>query len=676
MDGNRPVVPEPLSLFTARRINDGCERFEAAWRAGRRPRARGSISMRRQGRALSRGSMFGKLLALELELRPGGAGQQPTIEEYGERFPEHPCVIAAAFEAPAAPTGLDQGATISFDGPRPVAPPPGEPGPDRAPLHRFGDYELREEIARGGMGVVYRARQVSLQRDVALKMILSGPFASPVEMQRFRRESEAAANLDHPNLVPIYEVGEHEGQHFFSMKLIEGGSLSERVPRLVPEPGAAARLLVKVARAVDHAHTRGFLHRDLKPSNILLDSRDEPYVTDFGLTRRVEGESFLTRTGAIVGTPSYMAPEQASGQRGVLTARADVYSLGAILYEMLTGQPPFRAATVMETVVQVLEQEPAPPRRIRPAVPRDLELICLKCLEKAPEARYPTAAALADDVDRFLRGEDVSARRAGLRVRLRRWVRRETALAFRLAGLGLIAGLTEYNHWHSPGPGPSVHGWVMATLATWALASLAFQGLLRAGSRAHWVRPAWLGADVLLLTVILWLLDASESSLVVGYPLLVAASGLWFRVRLVWLTTLLAEAALRGSFFSKPGHGVCKSGGIRWPNIFMASLLVTGLVIAQQVKRLWALSFYYEHREEGLRHARGRRARRRGEAVLLRVSAAGRHCRPGRLCAFRHRPAGAAHPPQARAVCRALGVAWRLPRDRRADRGRSAARAP
>ena len=593
MDGNRPVVPETLSLFAARRINDGCERFEAAWRTGRRPCIEEHLDeVAEPARA---GALF-ELLVLELELRRE-AGEQPTMKEYGERFPEHSELIDAAFLAPAALTGQDQGATISSDGPRTEAPARAALGPDRAPLYRFGDYELREEIARGGMGVVYRARQVSLQRDVALKMMLAGPFASPIEMLRFRRESEAAANLDHPNLVPIYEVGEHEGQRFFSMKLIEGGSLSQRLARLVPEPWAAARLLVKVARAVDHAHARGFLHRDLKPSNILLDARDEPYVTDFGLTRRVEGESFLTRTGAIVGTPSYMAPEQALGQRGVLTARADVYSLGAILYELLTGQPPFRAATVMETVVQVLEQEPAPPRRIRPGVPRDLELICLKCLEKAPEARYPTAASLADDVERFLRGEDVAARRAGFRVRLRRWARHETALAFRLGGLGLIAGLTEYNHWHRPGPGPSVHGWVMATLAIWALASLAFQGLLRAGSRAHWVRPAWLGADVLLLTVILWLLNGSGSTLVVGYPLLVAASGLWFRVRLVWFTTLLSEAAYGGLLLDDWARGV-PGGEDEWPNIFMAALLVTGFVVAQQVKRLWALSFYYEHREE------------------------------------------------------------------------------
>jgi serine/threonine-protein kinase len=582
-----------VSLLTARRINDSCERFEAAWRAGERPRIEDGLN---EAPGPARAAAFFELLVLELELRRE-AGEQPIIEDYRDRFPDHLGVIDAAFEAAASLTGQDPASTISFDGPRPAAPPTGASGPDRAPPYRFGDYELHEEIARGGMGVVYKARQVSLQRDVALKMILSGPFASPIEMERFRRESEAAANLDHPNLLPIYEVGEHEGQHFFSMKLIEGESLAKRVPRLVPDPWATARLLVKVARAVDHAHARGFLHRDLKPHNILLDSRGEPYVTDFGLARRVEEESCLTRTGTMVGTPCYMAPEQASGQRRVLTARADVYSLGAILYELLTGQPPFRAATVMETVVQVLEREPAAPRRIRPEVSHDLELICLKCLEKAPEARYPTAAALADDLDRFLRGEDVAARRAGFRVRLRRWVRRETALAFRLAGLGLIAGLTAYNHWRRPGPDPTVYGRVMATLAIWALASLAFQGLLRAEWRVRWIRPAWLGADVVLLTVILRLLEAWGGTVVVGYPLLVAASGLWFRVRLVWFTTLLAEAAYAALLLDAWARGVPDPAD-QWPNIFMASLLVTGFVVAQQVKRLWALSFYYEHREE------------------------------------------------------------------------------
>ncbi|MEA2567302.1 MAG: eukaryotic-like serine/threonine-protein kinase, partial [Actinomycetota bacterium] len=481
--------------------------------------------------------------------------------------------------------------TISYSSARPTSSEASAP----APLRRFGDYELLKEIARGGMGVVYRARQVGLNRDVALKMILSGPFASPIERQRFLLEAEVAAHFDHPHIVPIYEVGEHEGQHFLCMKLVDGGSLSRQVSRLLQEPRAAARLLVKVARAVHYAHQHGFLHRDLKPSNILLDAEGQPHVTDFGLARRVEGASALTQTGAVVGTPSYMAPEQAAGQRGSLTVAADVYSLGAILYELLTGRPPFRAETVMETVVQVLEQEPTPPGRIRPGVSRDLEQICLKCLEKAPEARYPSAAALGDDLDRYLRGEYATARQAGSWIRFRRWARREPELAFRLAALGVMIALTHFNHLRNPHPDPKIHARVIATLAIWALLSIAFQGVLRTGWRARWVRPAWLGVDVLLLSLIVRILDASDSTLVVGYPLLVAASGLWFRVRLVWLTTLLAEVAYGALAFDAWARGVTAEKA-QWPNIFMAALAVTGFIVAHQVKRLWALSFYYEHR--------------------------------------------------------------------------------
>jgi eukaryotic-like serine/threonine-protein kinase len=318
---------------------------------------------------------------------------------------------------------------------------------------QFGDYELLTEIARGGMGVVYRARQISLNRIVALKMIIAGQLASKEEVARFRREAEAAANLDHPNIVPIYEVGEYEGNHYFSMKLIEGGNLAHRMTSDAGpganknEQRAAVVLMATIARAVHHAHRRGILHRDLKPANILMDKEGQPYVTDFGVARRVGVQGSSTQTGHLVGTPSYMSPEQARSEK-VLTTAVDVYSLGAIFYELLTGRQPFRAETPLDTVLQVLEHEPVPPRKIGPQINADLETICLKCLEKDPANRYGSAEALADDLDRWSSGEPIAARPVTRPERLWRWSRRNPVIAASAAAVlvALVLGVTTSTH--------------------------------------------------------------------------------------------------------------------------------------------------------------------------------------------------------------------------------------
>ncbi len=312
-----------------------------------------------------------------------------------------------------------------------------QPAADGQPkrVRYFGDYELVKEIARGGMGVVYKARQSSLNRTVALKMILAGDFSSPAMVERFQTEAEAAARLEHPNIVPIYEIGEHEGQHYFSMRFVEGGTLTRALAKQKFSSRQASELLIKVARAVHHAHQRGIIHRDLKPGNILLDADGEPHVADFGLAKLLEHDSALTQSATVLGTPAYMAPEQAHGQMKQATTAVDIYSLGAILYELLTGRPPFVGRSALEVLVQVREREPANPQSLHPDLSRDLAVICLKCLEKDPTRRYGSAEALAEELQRWLNREPIQARRATVPERVWKWAQRKPVVA------GLVVAL-------------------------------------------------------------------------------------------------------------------------------------------------------------------------------------------------------------------------------------------
>jgi tetratricopeptide (TPR) repeat protein len=330
--------------------------------------------------------------------------------------------------APAEPTGdwSDVPGGPTRASPNPPAATPLTPG---TTVRYFGDYEIRCELGRGGMGVVYEARQVSLNRPVALKMIKAGLLAGDDELRRFQNEAEAVALLDHPGIVSAYEVGEHGGQQYLAMKLVRGQSLGSHLERFRDDPRAAASLVAEAADAVAHAHSRGILHRDLKPANILVDAEGHPHVTDFGLAKRLEADMEMTASGAILGTPAYMAPEQASGRRGAITTATDVYGLGSILYTLLTGRGPFGGDTVVETLDALRTRPPDPPSRINPKAPRDLETICLKCLEKDPRRRYASAQGLADDLRAWLDSRPIAARRVGAAERAWLWCKRRPAVA-------------------------------------------------------------------------------------------------------------------------------------------------------------------------------------------------------------------------------------------------------
>jgi eukaryotic-like serine/threonine-protein kinase len=390
-----------------------------------------------ESRTGEREGRFNQVLADYLEAEE--AGRAPDCSELFARHPDLADELKEFLDNRAELAGLaesDAGHDAAAAAPTQEAAP--------ASTNRVGDYELLGEIARGGMGIVYRARQVSANRQVALKMMLAGAQAQDTAQARFRIEAEAAASLDHPNIVPIYDVGTINGRPYFTMKLVEGGSLAARRDEFTLGRGATtararriAELMATVARAVHHAHLHGILHRDLKPANILL-AGDVPMVTDFGLAKRTRYDGGLTQIETILGTPAYMAPEQAQPTPGGLSTAADVYSLGAILYELLTGRPPFVGASFVDVLLMLLQQTPAPPRQLNPSVPSDLEMICLKCLEKYPARRYRSALELAEDLDRWRAGDAISLRRLGTVERAWRWTRRNPLSALLL---GVVAAL-------------------------------------------------------------------------------------------------------------------------------------------------------------------------------------------------------------------------------------------
>lgn len=461
MTERRPSSASPVSLL--QRIDDVCDKFEAQWRAGRRPDMERFLESIDES---ERPAVLEELLLIEWPWRLRH-GETPTIAEYVLRFPKDRAQILQVAQryADAIPsfavetntasqstasqptqafaqadnaepkTGtsaavLDASTVVYAPTVSPFVASPGKP---------FGNYELLRVVAHGGMGVVYQARQAGVNRLVALKMILSGSVASAEERRRFLAEAEAAGKLRHPNIVPVFEVGELEGQPFFSMGYIDGPSLKSKLSDGPLPPRQAAELLRTITQAVAYAHSQDIIHRDLKPANILLDAEGQPQVTDFGLAKLTTTDSSLTASGQILGTPSYMPPEQALGNVSQVGVTADVYSLGATLYCMLIGRPPFQAATVVETLQQVVHQDPVPPRQLNREIPRDLEIICLKCLQKAPWQRYSTADRLADDLDRFLTNRTIFARPVGVGERTVKWCRRNPLVS--LLGVATVVAV-------------------------------------------------------------------------------------------------------------------------------------------------------------------------------------------------------------------------------------------
>jgi WD40 repeat protein/tetratricopeptide (TPR) repeat protein/predicted Ser/Thr protein kinase len=419
MNDQDPRGFDTLSRSDFERVLEACDRFEAAWKSGQRPAIELFLT---ESSDRERSGLLLELLEHELELRRK-AGEQPTRAEYYGRFPGREELIDKVFTRrdPAATT-LPELSQWLFE------PLTSERERERDRGRRVGDYELLEEIATGGMGVVYRARQVSLDRLVALKMILMGRFASDKEVRRFRCEARSAACLKHPGIVPIHDLGLDEGRHFIVMDLVEGPSLERRVAHGPLEQREAARLVQRIAEAIQFAHDRGIIHRDLKPANVLLDGQGQPLITDFGLAKRTQADGQVTVTGQAIGTPSYMPPEQARGGAEIGPA-CDIYALGATLYCLVTGRPPFQAATAVETLRLVVETEPVPPRRLNFGLDRDLEIICLKCLHKEPARRYPRADALAHDLGRYLAAEPIAARPVGAIEKLSLWSRKNRGLA-------------------------------------------------------------------------------------------------------------------------------------------------------------------------------------------------------------------------------------------------------
>ncbi len=456
-------------------------------------------------------------------------------------------------------------------------------------LGEFGRFQLLEEIGRGGMGVVFRAEQVDLKRTVAVKMILGNHLAHPQQVKRFYREAKAAGKLRHPHIVAVHEVGDVNGQHYFSMDYIGGENLAERLRRGPMSNEEAIKVLLPIVEGVEFLHSQGVLHRDLKPSNILFDERGTPYISDFGLARLLETDDSQTESGCMIGSINYMPPEQARGETGSTTPRSDIFALGAMLYEMVTGRPPFAAPTKLDTLLRLLQGEPPLPRSINPGISPELQAICLRCLSHDQNDRYPSARELAEDLRRLLKGEAIQIPREGFFTRAWKWARREPALSSRLGGITLVFIIIQAR-WMYDGFDLRHHLQNIAILAGWGAAAFVNQYFARRERYAEWSQSAMSIVDCLLLTAILSVAAGPLGALWSIYSLLIVTSGLFWRTVPVIVTTTTAILCSVVLYWIHPnettyGHYVL---------IHIGLLILVGTIVHQQVKRIRVLDRYCE----------------------------------------------------------------------------------
>ncbi len=507
-----------------------CDRFETAWRRGNPPDIEAYLGTIPEP---LRSKLFSELLISDLECR-FRTGESIDVAVYAASFPDRSAQInAIVSEYRKSKPGDVERRWETVDSSRKEPAVPQSDGP-----RKCGQYRLLSEIARGGMGIVFRAHDTKLQRVVALKMILDRNLASEQAVQRFYEEAEAAAGLDHAGIVPVFDVGKQDGHHYYAMGLVEGPTLAEELQNRPFSMRESSQMVADIADAVHYAHENGVVHRDLKPGNILLTADGQPRITDFGLAKRTDRPSQLTMAGQILGTPGYMAPEQAAGGSDQAGPAVDVYALGAILYHLLTGHPPFR--TELDALVRVLEQDPVPPRVLNRRVPRDLNTICMKCLSKDPAHRYESAQQLADDLRRYLDAEPIQARPLGYHQQVLRWARHRPKLAMTWAtmlafyvyhlycyAIGVEASMGTF-HWITTGTVLAVCGY------SWFYQQL----LLRPDTRS-WILYAWAGTDILMFTVfMITAVDGPHSPLVVIYYCLVASAALTFSKRMVGTLTV------------------------------------------------------------------------------------------------------------------------------------------